>query len=168
MFQGERIVATVCPSPIHDTATLCIDLIDFEVYQQIHHQDSFRLESEDRVLARANRLCPMAHHFKIHYDGKMLDLRPASQWGRAFILSEKGRRLTKVEPEHFWSRHARLELPDEYGMHVGIFMIWLVKLVWYRELASIKPAYSQQALNWARQLPTMVGMDYLFRGARLS
>jgi hypothetical protein len=50
-----------------------------------------------------------------------------------FILSENGRELGTVRPEHAFTRKAVIDLPAEIDLPVRIFMVWLVLVLWKRD-----------------------------------
>ncbi len=71
--------------------------------------------------------------FTVTNNGKEYGLRAASPVERMFILSENGRELGTVRPEHAFTRKAVIDLPAEIDLPVRIFMVWLVLVLWKRD-----------------------------------
>ena len=63
-------------------------------------------------------------------------LRMASRLRRRFVLIEGDREIGAIRPAHLFSRSALADLPDDLPLAVRIFMIWLVLLLWKRDMGN--------------------------------
>ena len=94
---------------------------------------AFVLERSGQVLARAEKPSAFRRTFAIEYDGKTYMLKALSAFGRAFVLYHDDLAIGTLAPTGFWTRRARVELPEDMPLTLKLFVIWLTLLHWKRE-----------------------------------
>ncbi|OPY04941.1 MAG: hypothetical protein A4E61_00504 [Syntrophorhabdus sp. PtaB.Bin184] len=105
----------------------------YRLFREGFFGGAFILEENGVELARAEKPSSLFRSFTVTNNGKEYGLRAASPVERMFILSENGRELGTVRPEHAFTRKAVIDLPAEIDLPVRIFMVWLVLVLWKRD-----------------------------------
>ena len=109
-------------------------------YRATHQggKKEFVLSREDglRVLI-AEKPSAWRDRFSFGQGGRRYELRRESAWGRAFALSREGDgTVGSIRPEGAFRRGWTAELPEGLPREVGVFIMWLVRVMWNREDAA--------------------------------
>ncbi len=122
---------------MREAGRLILEEAVYPVYREGVFFGSFVLEHEDgAVLATAEKPSLFARRFDVEHDGSTYVLRMASRLRRRFVLIEGDREIGAIRPAHLFSRSALADLPDDLPLAVRIFMIWLVLLLWKRDMGN--------------------------------
>ncbi len=122
---------------MREAGRLILEEAVYPVYREGVFFGSFVLEHEDgAVLATAEKPSLFARRFEVEHDGSTYVLRTASRLRRRFVLIEGDREIGAIRPAHLFSRSALADLPDDLPLAVRIFMIWLVLLLWKRDMGN--------------------------------
>jgi hypothetical protein len=96
----------------------------------------FVIERGGGVLARATKPSVFTNTMIVKHDGREYTLRKQSVWKRAFVLLEGERQIGSITPTGMWTRHATVDLPRQWPLHLQAFVMWLTLLLWKREAGS--------------------------------
>jgi len=130
-------VALLEADRMREAGRLILEEAVYPVYREGVFFGSFVLEHEDgAVLATAEKPSLFARRFEVEHDGSTYVLRTASRLRRRFVLIEGDREIGAIRPAHLFSRSALADLPDDLPLAVRIFMIWLVLLLWKRDMGN--------------------------------
>lgn len=95
---------------------------------------AFHLEANGKRLAAAERSSAFRGRFTVQVGARTYSLGVASLFGRAFVLSENGVEIGSIARQGFFNRKSKAELPDELPLEVKAFLIWLVIVMWQRQM----------------------------------
>lgn len=95
---------------------------------------AYYLEANGHRLASAVNASAFKGGFIVQADGRTITLARASAFGRAYALTENGTRIGTIAPQGFFSRKSKAELPDDLAPELKAFLIWLVILIWQRQV----------------------------------
>ena len=91
----------------------------------------FSLEENGRVIAEATKTT-MVRMFTIRWAGESYTLRALSPLTRRFVIEQQGEVVGGIGPDHPFTRKSSIQLPGGMPAEVGVFMFWLVALMWRR------------------------------------
>jgi hypothetical protein len=95
---------------------------------------AYYLEADGNRVARAERASGFKGGFTLQTGGRTYLLRTASALGRAFVLTENEIKVGSIARNGFFSRMSTAELPDNLALEVQAFLIWLVIVMWQRQV----------------------------------
>jgi hypothetical protein len=105
----------------------------FEPRETYFSGGSYVIESNNSVLAVAERPGMLGEAFSFVLGEKQYQLRPESGWSLKFILLEGEQEVGAIYPEGVFSSRAIAELPADISLPVKVFILWLVVLLWKRD-----------------------------------
>lgn len=91
------------------------------------------LKDGEQVLAKADPKGPQGRNFRLLAEEHEYYLKPASVFGKQFVLLDKDREVGHVWPEGSLKRGARLELPDDLPLPDQVFLAFLVLMAWQQQ-----------------------------------
>jgi hypothetical protein len=133
---GDRTVAFIDTSVWKEKGTLTIDGAEYRVYREHLMSGAFLLEQHGSALARAEKPSALRRRFLVQFDGRTLELRRTSAFGRRFQLLDGDRELGTITPTTPFTRSARVDLPAGVPLPVRVFIVWLTVLIWKRDASS--------------------------------
>ncbi|MFQ5889571.1 MAG: hypothetical protein ACE5JR_05910 [Gemmatimonadota bacterium] len=138
IFEGEREIALLDRAWVRERGHFRLAGGVFDLYRD-GLLGPFVLETEGRVLARAEKLSALRRIFRVTAGERRYTLKAASPFRREFVLLQGERRVGSMRPESVLRRVAVAEFPEELPLPIRIFLVFLVLLLWKRE-ASAAPA----------------------------
>jgi hypothetical protein len=96
----------------------------------------FILAGQGVEVARAVKPSVFRHEFSISHGGAEYTLKRASVWRREYNLFLVEQKLGSVAPEAWFSRRAKVALPDDLAIVLKAFVAWLTLLMWKRDADS--------------------------------
>lgn len=97
----------------------------------------WRLHSGPRVIATAERPSILRRRWIIKpAEGAPLELTPTSWSIRNVTLRQAGVPIGSISRTSVLKREARIDLPEELGIEVTMFVFWLTALIWRRAAQS--------------------------------
>ena len=116
----------------------CVFRLDGERYEfrakgLIHRK--FDLIQRDTVIATA-KVSNLRRAFDIEYRGYRLTLKAKSMFRRAFLLLRDEDVIGTVTPTSLLGHGAVAEFPDMLTTPAQLFVVWLVLVMWKREVAA--------------------------------
>lgn len=115
-----------------EKGTFAFQGIRYTMYRERLASGLFMLETDEMVLARAEKPHAMRQLFVVEYDGVQYTLKHEGALGRKFLLHVGDQVVGSMEPKSTWSRTARADFPAELSVPVKLFMVWLVLILWKR------------------------------------
>jgi hypothetical protein len=107
-------------------ATITIGNATYSAARQGKMSGAFYLEANGTRLASAERLSAWRGGFTVRAGAATYTLRPASVFGRTFILAENEADIGSIARQSFFGSKSRAELPDNLALEIKAFLIWLV------------------------------------------
>jgi hypothetical protein len=95
---------------------------------------AYYLEANGNRLASAVAASAFKGGFVVQAGSRTFTLARASSFGRSFALTENTVPIGKIAPQGFFGRNSKAELPDELAPELKAFLIWLVILIWQRQV----------------------------------
>ncbi len=92
---------------------------------------SYVIESNNSILAVAEQ---RGRTFSFDLGTRQYQLCPESHWKRSFVLLEGERQVGRI---YFETGEVIAELPANLSLPVRVFMLWLIVLLWNRDLTTI-------------------------------
>lgn len=119
---------------MREGATITIGDATYSAAREGLMSRAYHLEANGTRLASAVPASALKGGFTVQAGGRTFTLTRASAFGRAFALTENGTPLGTIAPQGFFGRKAKAELPDELAPELKAFLIWLVILIWQRQI----------------------------------
>ena len=116
-----------------DRGEVEIEGVSYELSRERLMSGEFLLRRNGSMIAHASKPSVLRNLFDVEYGGRRYTLKKASWLGRAFVLMEEEREVGSVRPVSIFGRRAEVALPDEIPLAVGVFLVWLVLILWRRE-----------------------------------
>ncbi len=91
----------------------------------------FSLKENGRVIAEATKTA-MVRVFEIRWAVESCTLHAAPPLTRRFVIEQRGGVVGGIGPDHPFTRGSSIHLPGGMQAEVGVFMFWLVALMWRR------------------------------------
>ena len=132
ILENDTPIALINSSSWREAGELVIQGATCRVYREGLLSGAFVLECDGSILARAVKPSAVYRTFQVEHGEKKYTLEAESAWFRKFVLSEGGKPIGSVYPEHSLTRKAVVDLPEEIPLPVRIFMFWLVMILWKR------------------------------------
>jgi len=118
---------------VREGATITIGGTSYTASREGLLSGAYHLEAAGNRLASAE--WARAHRrFTVQAGGRNYALKAASWFGRAFVLTENEVQIGSIARQGFFSRTSKAELPDDLALEVKAFLIWLVILMWQRQV----------------------------------
>ena len=136
LSDGDRRLARVEMSSWRVKGVLEIDGINHEVYREGVMSGDFILKRDGLVLATASKPSAFRKAITLAYNGHEYTLRKPSFGSLAWAVYEGETELGSVARAHWWRRDANVALPENWPLHIRVFVIWLALLLWKREADS--------------------------------
>ncbi len=134
--QNGGVVATICGSIWSERAALWAPGCECEAYSTGILRNTFVLVSDGKQLAQAVRAGCFSRTFTVQHEKTTYDLQPEHWWNGAFLVLEAGREIGVVKPQGAFSRKSSVCFPDDWPMHLQLFVIWLVTMQWRSDAAT--------------------------------
>ena len=93
----------------------------------------FRLEENDRLLARAIKPSAWRSSYDLDIDGQIYTLERDSGLCSNFSVHDDGARVGGIRLHSSFSRKGTIDLPATWSEPVRLFVFWLVLIIWNRE-----------------------------------
>jgi hypothetical protein len=121
-----------------ETAKLEISATSYEAYSKRLAHKEFLLEKEDgRVVAVAEKPSFWRNRRVIEHAGNRYELKKESAWRNTFVLWRDGvGPIGSVRSNGVFKREWTVELREELPMEVGVFVMWLMVIMWKLTLSS--------------------------------
>jgi len=133
---GQRRLARVEMSSWREKGVLQVDGINHHVYREGIGSGEFILKRDGVVLAKATKPSAFRNAFTLTYDNREYSIRKQSFLGRTFVVTEGEKELGSLVATRWWARDATAALPENWPLHIRVFVIWLALLIWRREANS--------------------------------
>jgi hypothetical protein len=95
---------------------------------------TYYLQADGNRLASAVVAGALKGGFIVQTGGRTFTLARAPAFGRAFALTENGLPVGSIGRSGFFSRRSKAELPDDLAPAIKAFLIWLIIIVWQRQV----------------------------------
>jgi hypothetical protein len=102
----------------------------FEARETFFSGGSYVIESNNSILAVAER---RGRTFSFDLGTRQYQLCPESHWKRSFVLLEGEWQVGRIYSER---GEVIAELPANLSLPVRVFMLWLIMLLWNRDLTA--------------------------------
>ncbi len=102
----------------------------FEARENFFSGGSYVIESNNSILAVAER---RGRTFSFDLGTRQYQLCPESHWKQSFVLLEGERQVGRIYSER---GEIIAELPANLSLPVRVFMLWLIVLLWNRDLTA--------------------------------
>jgi hypothetical protein len=132
VLENDDVIAIIGLSLLREAGELNIKGSAYRVYRERLLSGAFIIEANGAMLARAEKPSAFYRSFIVEHEGRKYTLEAESVWTRKFVLSEAGRQIGAVYPEHCMTRKAVIDFPEEIPLAVRLFMFWLVMILWKR------------------------------------
>jgi hypothetical protein len=132
VLESNTVIATVALSLLREAGELTVAGSTCRVYREGLLAGSFVLESASSILARADKPSAFYRSFQVKHDDKEYTLGAESAGFRKFVLSEGGKQIGSVYPEHPLTRKSVIDFPEDIPLVVRVFIFWLVMILWKR------------------------------------
>ncbi len=119
---------------MREQATITIGGATYAAAREGLMSGAYYLEAGGKRLASAERPSVFSRRFTLQTGAKTYSFGAASAFGRSFALTENGVDVGTIARESFFSRRSMAKLPDDLGLEVKAFLIWLVILMWQRQV----------------------------------
>jgi len=130
--QDTEQIANILVSRYPEKGLLKTYETELEAYREDVEGDRFVLKTSKYVIGFAEKPSSLRRLFDVHFSDKHYTLKPASLFSKKFILMEGSNQIGLVIPRGFFSRGAKVELPENLPLSLKVFVIWLVLLNWRR------------------------------------
>jgi hypothetical protein len=131
-----RRVADITLNWMREKGVLTIEDQTYRVYREAWMSGAFVIEHAGSVIAQAEKPSMFRRELVIRHAGREYTLRPASIFGRRFVLLQGSRRIGSLTPRGVFTRKAAADLPHDLPLPVRIFIVWLTVISWRREQSS--------------------------------
>ena len=95
-------------------------------------RDTFTLVADGAPIAHATQRDPLRRQFTVEAGERQLSLRAESLVRSGYLLLEGDRVVGALRPTGRLRRGIEADLPDELPLEVGVFLLWVVLLLWRR------------------------------------
>jgi hypothetical protein len=127
-----------------EKGVLTIDGVEHRVYREGMMSGDFLLERDGAVLVRASKPSAFFNTLTVGYQGREYTLKKRSAWRRTFVVlapvgeagSALGGEVGSLVPTGALTRKADVDLPEDWPLHLRVFVIWLAIIMWKREADS--------------------------------
>jgi len=106
--------------------------VTYAVYREGILNGAFVLEADSSVVARAAKPSFFRREFVVDCGRKSYTFRTRSMFGRGFVLFDSSEEVGSITPEGTFTRRMRAEFPKDLALPVGVFLVWLVVILWRR------------------------------------
>ena len=92
----------------------------------------YSMISVDGVLARARQSLSLVERVRIEIGDRAYSLRRVSLFRMMLAIVEGEERVGRIERAGFLTRRSRIVAPDDWGLEVCVFALWIARDVWRR------------------------------------
>jgi hypothetical protein len=96
----------------------------------------FTLSRGDEVIARAHKPSMLRDRLEVEHAGRTYELARASMWRSDLHVRADGQTLGSIRRTSAFSRHAVVDLPDDWDLPLQVFLAGLAVLLWNRDDSS--------------------------------
>jgi hypothetical protein len=132
---GDDRVAEFKLSSWREKGIVSVDSIDYNLYRESLLGD-FILQRAGAVIARASKPSTFRRSFVIRYRERQYTLRPKSAFTQAFVVLDGSAQIGTLAPQRWFSRKAKVTLPDDWPLPLKMFAMWLAIVLWNRDAAA--------------------------------
>lgn len=133
ILDGARQVAEIDVAFWREQGRLTVQGVPYKVYRERLMSGAFILETEESVVARAEKPDAFRRRLLIEHEGKQLILQARTVFGREFTLFDGQSEIGSIAPEGLFSRRVEARLPENMSLPVRVFILWLVIILWKRD-----------------------------------
>jgi hypothetical protein len=126
-------VAEVTLSSWRERGSISVAGIEYKLRRQGALTGPFVLEGGGSVVARAVKPSAFRREFSIVHGERQYSLKARSALRRGYALFLRGKEIGSIDPEAWFSRRARVDLPDELPLVLKAFVVSLTMLLWKRD-----------------------------------
>ena len=138
--EGSQPIAKIDHSLWREKGTLTIEGKDYRVYREGVMRGEFVLESDGKVLARAEKPSAFRRSFVVTHAGREYTLQAQSALRRPFVLLQGSQEVGWITPQGIFSRKTQVDLPEVLPLPVRVFLLWLTIVLWKRDADSAAAA----------------------------
>jgi hypothetical protein len=131
--EADRNIAGIDIRWVREAGEVRLNGRTHRIYRERLLRGAFVLEEDGKELARAEKPSALLRSFVVRHNSREFLLQAASPVVRTFVLSENGRPIGTIKPEHALTRKALIDLPTGMALPVRIFVAWLVFVLWKRD-----------------------------------
>lgn len=95
-------------------------------------RDTFTLVVDGAPVAHATQRDTLRREFAVEAGERLLSLRAESLLRSGYLLLEGNRVVGSLRPAGLLRRGIEADLPDDLPLEVGVFLLWVVLLLWRR------------------------------------
>ncbi len=136
VLDGEREVTTVDLSRLRERGAFSWDGEQYILHRESALRGVFVLENGGRVLAKAEKASFLSRRFEVTAGHRRMTFRAASPWRRQFVLHHGARQIGSLRPVRLLARTVTLDFPDDLGVPVKVFLLFLAVIMWRRAAAA--------------------------------
>jgi hypothetical protein len=140
LVQNETQVGEIDCGHLGEKATIIAGGTRYTAGRDRAMSGRFYMVTSGNLIASANKPSAFRNVFEVHAGPRTFTLKPASRWRRGFVLAENEVTLGPIAPQGFFSRRSRADLPDDLPLPTKAFLIWLVILIWRRQVLAASVA----------------------------
>jgi hypothetical protein len=129
---GGRTIARFDLSSWRERGAITIDGVEYRAFRESLLGD-FVIARGSQTLARATKTSAFTNTMIVRYDGREYTLRKQAWWRRTFVVLDGERQIGSIAPTGWCTRHAAVDLPSRWPLHLQAFVIWLALILWRRE-----------------------------------
>jgi len=126
-------IAELDTSSWREKGRLSVSGTTYRMFRERLFSGAFLLESDGKVLARAEKPGAFTRRIVIDVEGAQLELKPRSIFSRSFQLLQGGVVVGSLSPSGLLSRRIDVELPERLPLPIRAFVVWLNVLLWKRD-----------------------------------
>ena len=136
LMEGVTRLAEVRISSWRDAGQLTVGQNTFRVYRQGLYKGTFFLESNESILAQAEKPSVFWRWLDIQHQDRHYVLKTVSVFGRRLVLLDGSVEIGSLTPRGLFSRRATVNLPEDLPAPLKAFIVWLAVLLWKRDAAT--------------------------------
>jgi len=132
LFADRAFPTTLELSWVRERGGFLWDGLSYRMGREAWLSGDFFLMNGDVAVAKADKSSAFFRRFVVSAGDREMILAAESPFTRCFRLTENGRTIGSIRPNHPFTRKCTIDLPDDLEMPVRVFIFWLVVLMWRR------------------------------------
>lgn len=126
-------VAELTLALLREAGQLDIGGVAHELRREGFVSGAFTLSHAGTPIATARKPSAFRRRFEVDHRGRRYEVVKAAWWGRRFEVRADDRPIGSIGPHHPLTRRAAIDLPEDLGLPVQVFIAALVILLWNRD-----------------------------------
>lgn len=118
---------------LREAGRLHIDGVAHELRREGLASGAFTLSCAGMPIVTARKPSAFRNRFEVDREGRRYEVVKASWWGRRFEVRADDQPIGSIGPHHPFTRRAAIDLPEDIGLPVQVFLAALVVLLWNRD-----------------------------------